>query len=58
MRCVLLFLIALVVGVPAWAGDLPLDARVERAMLGDHRSEENRDRNRYRHPVGTRRHRA
>ena len=53
MRCVLLLLIALAVGAPAWAGDLPLDARVERAMLGDHRSEENRDRNRYRHPVGT-----
>ena len=36
-----------------WANDLSIAARIEQAMLGDHRSEENRARNRYRHPVGT-----
>jgi predicted methyltransferase len=36
-----------------WAADLPVEARIERAMLGDHRAEANTVRNRYRHPVGT-----
>jgi len=45
--------IALLLAAPVAAGDLPLDARIERAMFGDHRSEENISRNRYRHPVGT-----
>ena len=45
--------VALVVAAPVFAGDTPLDARIERAMFGDHRSEENISRNRYRHPVGT-----
>ena len=53
MRKVLFFVIGLAVAMPAWAGGLPVDARIERAMSGDHRSEENIDRNRYRHPVGT-----
>lgn len=35
------------------ASDLPVEARIERAMLGDHRSVENQARNKYRHPVGT-----
>jgi len=35
------------------AADLPVEARIERAMLGDHRSEENMARNTWRHPVGT-----
>jgi predicted methyltransferase len=35
------------------AAELPIEARIEQAMLGDHRSEANRARNRYRHPVGT-----
>lgn len=35
------------------ASDLPIEARIEQAMFGDHRSEANRARNRYRHPVGT-----
>jgi predicted methyltransferase len=35
------------------AFDLPVEARIERAMLGDHRPEANTARNRYRHPVGT-----
>jgi predicted methyltransferase len=53
MRKVLLIVVGMVMAFPAWAGDLPVDARIERAMSGDHRSEENIDRNRYRHPVGT-----
>jgi predicted methyltransferase len=48
-----LSLITLMLGAPAFAGELPLDARIERAMFGDQRSEENINRNRYRHPVGT-----
>jgi len=35
------------------ASDLPVEARIERAMLGDHRSAENQARNKYRHPLGT-----
>ena len=35
------------------ASDLPVDARIEQAMFGKHRSEANQQRNRYRHPVGT-----
>lgn len=35
------------------AADLPVEARIEQAMLGEHRSAENQARNRYRHPVGT-----
>jgi predicted methyltransferase len=48
-----LALVGAIIAVPSWAGDLLVDARIERAMFGDHRSEENIDRNRYRHPVGT-----
>jgi predicted methyltransferase len=36
-----------------WAGDKPLDAKIEKAMTGDHRSEANIARNVYRHPVET-----
>jgi predicted methyltransferase len=32
---------------------LPVEARIEQAMFGAHRSEANIERNRYRHPVGT-----
>ncbi len=53
MRKILLILVGMVLAIPAWAGDLPVDARVEQAMFGNHRSEENINRNRYRHPVGT-----
>jgi predicted methyltransferase len=53
MRKFLLALVGAIIAVPSWAGGLPVDARIERAMFGDHRSEENIDRNRYRHPVGT-----
>lgn len=41
------------VWAPVGAADLPVEARVEQAMLGEHRSAQNRERNRYRHPVGT-----
>ena len=53
MRKILLIAMGLVMAIPAWAGDLPVDARIEQAMFGNHRSEENINRNRYRHPVGT-----
>jgi predicted methyltransferase len=43
---------ALVFGLPLFAADLPVEARIEQAMLGAHRSAENLARNRYRHPVG------
>lgn len=50
-------IVSLVVGLLAanlsWATDLPVPARIEQAMLGDHRSEANKARNVYRHPVGT-----
>ena len=38
---------------PAVADDLPMEARIEQAMLDDSRSAENLARNRYRHPLGT-----
>lgn len=39
--------------MPVAASDLPIEARIEQSMLGDHRSAANIERNRYRHPVGT-----
>lgn len=48
-----LFLIGLLASGVAWAAGLPVEARIEQAMLGEHRSAENIERNRYRHPVGT-----
>lgn len=53
MNKIVLTFVAALLSTPVFAGDLPLDARIERAMFGDHRSEENINRNRYRHPVGT-----
>lgn len=35
------------------AAGLPIEARIERAMLGEHRAATNIERNRHRHPVGT-----
>ena len=37
----------------AWAGDMPIDSRIEKAMNGEHRSEQNIARNSYRHPLET-----
>jgi predicted methyltransferase len=53
MKRTILILLGLVAALSAWAGHLPIEARIEQAMLGEHRSSENRERNRYRHPVGT-----
>jgi predicted methyltransferase len=53
MRLSLFTLIWILASFPAWADGLPVDARTEQAMFGEHRSEENMARNRYRHPVGT-----
>lgn len=53
MKKSILIVLGLVSALTAWAGELPIEARIERAMLGDHRSDENIERNRYRHPVGT-----
>jgi predicted methyltransferase len=37
MRTFLLALVGAIFAVPSWAGGLPVDARIERAMFGDHR---------------------
>jgi len=47
------FLTGLLTAGAVLASDLQIEARIEQAMLGDHRSEANTARNRYRHPVGT-----
>ena len=53
MRTVLTIVIAAILAGPTFASEADMAARIENAMFGDHRSEENRARNRYRHPVGT-----
>lgn len=53
MNRLLLILIGIFATLPAWSADLSVEARVEQAMMGNHRSEANVARNRYRHPVGT-----
>ncbi len=53
MKAKFFFLLLACAAIPAWADSLPVEARIEIAMNGDHRSESNIDRNRYRHPVGT-----
>ncbi|MDX1555201.1 MAG: methyltransferase domain-containing protein [Xanthomonadales bacterium] len=53
MRNILIGTLLAMMAWPVFAGDLAVPARIEKAMLGEHRSESNRDRNRYRHPVGT-----
>lgn len=53
MRISLAAVLAVLMTGPVMADVAEVAARIEAAMLGDHRSEENRDRNRYRHPVGT-----
>ena len=50
----MIFMVGLfVLAGPVMAGGLSISARVEQAMHGEHRSEANQARNRYRHPVGT-----
>lgn len=46
-------LMTVILTTPLAASDADVAARIENAMLGEHRSEANRERNRYRHPVGT-----
>lgn len=46
-------LTAVVLSSSLSAFELSMNARVEQAMFGDHRSAANQERNRYRHPVGT-----
>jgi predicted methyltransferase len=53
MRKLGLVFIGLLAVTASWASDLPVEARIERAMLGDHRSDANIARNAWRHPVGT-----
>jgi predicted methyltransferase len=53
MKVLASLVLAVCAALPVWAADLPIEARIERAMQGDHRSENNQARNRYRHPVGT-----
>jgi predicted methyltransferase len=53
MKYLITTVFALMAAATGWASDLSVEARVERAMFGDHRSESNIARNRYRHPVGT-----
>ena len=53
MRVLISILLFASISAPAIAGDLSINAEVERAMFGEHRSADNTARNRYRHPVGT-----
>ena len=53
MKKLTAIVIGLLSAASCWASDLPVEARIERAMLGDHRSEANMARNAHRHPVGT-----
>jgi len=53
MRSILLTIIWILAALPAWGDSLPIEARIEQAMFGPHRAEENSARNSYRHPVGT-----
>lgn len=52
MKPIRLFFLLVAAAIPAWADSLPVEARIEIAMNGDHRSDANIDRNPYRHPVG------
>jgi predicted methyltransferase len=53
MKKQILMVLGLCAATAGWASDLSVEARIERAMTGDHRSAENIARNPYRHPVGT-----
>lgn len=53
MRNVILTMIMAGFAMGANAGEMSVAAGIEQAMWGDHRSEANQARNRYRHPVGT-----
>lgn len=53
MKHTWLVLVLLGCATAAQAGEMSTAAKVEQAMWGEHRSEANTARNRYRHPVGT-----
>lgn len=53
MKRTLSLVLALALAGTASAGDKPIDAKIEKAMNGSHRSEANIARNEYRHPVET-----
>jgi len=53
MKNLITFVCILLAAVTGWASELPVEARIERAMFGDHRSQANMARNAARHPVGT-----
>lgn len=53
MRIILATLLTVYLAGPVLAADAEVALRIEKAMLAEHRSEENRERNRFRHPVGT-----
>lgn len=53
MKRFIIGVLCLLVSLPVLAADLSVEARTEQAMFGEHRSEANITRNRYRHPVGT-----
>jgi predicted methyltransferase len=53
MRKLLVVLLAAATSVTAWSEEMTVAASIEQAMWGEHRSEANMARNRYRHPVGT-----
>ena len=53
MKNTLMITACLLASLTCLASDLPVEARIEQAMFGEHRSEAYIARNRYRHPVGT-----
>jgi predicted methyltransferase len=53
MKKVLHTIVLLMITWSVFADDLPLNARIESAMQGGHRSAENQARNKYRHPLET-----
>lgn len=53
MRRIWVTLALMAISTSLFAGGMSVAAEVERAMFGEHRSEMNTARNRFRHPVGT-----
>ncbi|NNE05407.1 MAG: class I SAM-dependent methyltransferase [Xanthomonadales bacterium] len=53
MRTVLLLMAWMVSAIPGQAGELSLVAQLERAANGEHRADDQIDRNRHRHPIAT-----
>ncbi len=53
MRNIVIAAVATVLSFSASASELSVNARVEQAMFGAHRSAANQERNQYRHPIGT-----